>query len=443
MGTPPTPTPPRDPTIRSVAQPPNYKIIGAQEWRGKVEAGFLKDIGKLLESAFRVVAGWLLTGLFGIGAWIIGTAVETIIAVEAEQGETMERLASLAIQDLFNLPEAPRVGGARGAGAGRTEQRAVIGRAIRNALLAELPIGRQLTPDEGVKNAEKLLDTVSNIAIEGWFEGMVIESASVGFIRGFTELDDTLANILGLGRLVRAGLRPYIEASIATPLEWAVNKATTPRIFGPAEAARAVARGIMTKEAYLEEMARQGWSAPRAEHLLAVNQRSPGIADIAEFVRFGALTFEEGKKLLTDDGWEEKVADLVLRSEVSKRLAPLKEAIASVAITMYAEREITSDELLRLLVGADYTNPELQLARALGDLRRARPRRLSIGQVSEAFSTGLIDISIVRDWIDDEAYTERDALIIEQLLLKRKITDEELERRRQERLERERQRNRN
>lgn len=465
MGAPPTPTAGQDPVIRVDAKPPDWEQIAAAEEAGRTKGGFWKRLFFTMVDALQAAVAKILVALFSLGGFIIKSAVEVIIQVEDTQGQELREIAALAIQDLFNLPEKPRVGGRGIKGGVSSQDRTAIGQAILNSLLGNVaqfsiinpridpppPAGSPasitppayIAPSKGLENAVKLLDTVANIAIEGWYEGMIIESASIGFIHGFTELDDTLANILGLGRLVRTGLRPYIEAAVSTPLEWHLNRITQPRLFGPAEAARAVARKVMTREAYFEEMARQGWSPARADHLLAVNSRSPGLADIADFVRFRALTFEEGKKLLTDDAWQPEVAELLLRTEIQKKLGTLRDRIANTAISQYADRVLRVEDLVRTLVAVDYTPEEVELARALGDLLRATPRQLSIGQISEALSDDLIDLATVRDWIDDQGYSERDSLILEQLLLKRKLDDDERDRRRKERLERERSPNRN
>jgi hypothetical protein len=425
MSTTPPPAPQQPPKITRETLALNERTAAKERFLGLVDGGVFGKIGQHIEMGARGLAGWLLEGLFTLGGWIIENAVQTIIEVEKTQDTSMRRIASLAIQDLFNLDSPPPVGGPRGRGRERAADNAAIGRAVRGAILAELPASGPVTPEQGIRNAEKLLDTVTSLAIEGWYEGMIVETAGLGFINAFAELDDTLANVLGLGRLVRQGIGPWIHATIAEPVERAINRQIRPRLFSPAEAARALARGVISEEEYFEGMAQQGWTDAKARHLLSVNVRSPSIADIADFVRLGELEFSDGVKLLTDDGWQQEIAEAVLRLEIDKKLLPLKDRLASLAITMYGQREITETELLRLLLQADYTNAEIAVARSIGDALRARPQRLTQSQLQAAFDAGITDLSTVRDWIEEEGYTLRDGLLIEQLMLRKKLSADE------------------
>ncbi len=435
MAAPPPTIPPGTPTFKVTVTAPTEKQVALERSQGVAESGLLDVLWSGLVKAARWIAQGFLLGLFTAGTSIIKHAVEVIVATEDKMGAEMRELTALAIQDLFNLPEPPVVGAGEIRRGRRKANYAVIGKAVRERLTAEfkIPEGDQKNP--GLQNLDKLLEVVISIAVEGWYEGMVVETASLGWIKGFTELDDTLANVLGLGRLVRSALSPMMEAAIRDPLEKLMMTLTTPKLFGPAEAARAVARKKMTLEEYGKEMALQGWDADKASHLLAVNTKSPGLGQIAQLIDLQLLPFDDGVKLLTDDGWEEKAARLLINLEMENRVVPLRERLASLATSMFGDREITEVELQRALGAAGYTVREIEMGIALGQLLRARPKRLSIGQLSEALTEGLIDLATVRNWLDQEGYTDRDALIVEQLLLKRKLDDEERERRRKERLE--------
>lgn len=364
-----------------------------------------------------------------IGA-VIGSAA-TAGAVFAEalvDGETLaqpafDRLARVALKDITGIDA--NIGPSLGGGAGRKDAARSLGAGILQALSGISGAGPsgsgQLEPS--TKAAEDYLSFVVGMSLEGWLTGLAGEFATLGAIENLGDLDDALANSLGLARTSRAVMRPFIQTTVATPATWAINKTYRPELLTPALAARMFTRGRWTREQLNEELARQGWSDDRIEALLADAERRPSLGVVLRAVENEYIEPAEAKAYLLDEGYTDQIADWLLQFEEFDRIAKFQQELADAAAAAYVARRIEAADFNRLIGEAGVPAKQRARIRELAELKRALNRKsLSESDAEEAVKRNVISIPEWRRVLQEAGYDD-DAVRVKELLLQVELRD--------------------
>ncbi len=399
----------------------------------------------------------------------------------------MRTTLSTIIQFVLNLGEAPNIGGAVSDPALAARLHAELGKAILDNIRPQMPSAAVPFEQIGEANLLRLAENTMRSLLSSWVLGILAEVVSVGQVENVIKWMDNFPQATGMGRIWRQALRADTEILVATPRERQLSKQFRHQHFSPRDAVRAFLAGFLDLDRAREDLREAGWAEERinfffatlreqlspaaaaqaadggliddadyrgilaragfdrfdADLLRRLNRRKPGASQLVRMVELNILDINQAEKILTEDGWTPEFARALLELERQDRIASFRSRIVDQALSAWGEREITESEFIRFLGAGGLTVEEIDHARVLGDLLRSRPRKLSFGQLSEAFTDRLVDIAFVQQWLEQEGYTERDAIVLEELLLRRKLTDEERERRRQERLEQQRTPNRN
>lgn len=374
---------------------------------------FATTIGKILGAAYVVMAP------IGVG---FATAMSN---AEDEIAPAFANWAARGINDVFgtSISEAEF---SRPSGRGKSS---AAGDALGRALMAQLTgTAGALQPTDAP--AAKFVSAFAGNALEDWFRGWMFEVMSslipqldIGKIEAYGALGDKVANVLGLGGVSRRVLRPIVDTTIVTPLEWHINRTYRPRLLSAPEVVRQVLRGTLPREQGIEELARQGYSDRRIDALFNSGRKFLGTSEVRTLQYFNHWTNEETLAYLRDQGWDLDGAQSVLRVEGLRRNAAFEDAAASLIVNAYGARDISSVEF-RGLLGDTVTNQaERNFAELLGELRRGlNVRRISSGQVRAAVLQGILATVDYRRALEREGYPDEDVIVFE-LMLRKEIND--------------------
>ncbi len=449
MGLPPVPPPPPGPpvipedVIKITTTEVDWERKGREEAAGRLRAGEHHAKEKAKTDWLGEKVNKVLEALFGIFLGLVEIIFKVLGDVEKDETGQLAELTTFALRAAIPDADIPLLPVGRDKRPARSAIVRGLGEKIRNLIAPEPPAGTIITPEAGQENANRLLGNIMNLVTEEWTVSWLLDAASYHLLGRFGDLKEDLIQSLGLGRLVRLALRPYIEILIAEPVERLLRKQHPDKLFGPGEAARALARGVINDSQYFSEMAEQGWDERRARHLLAVNTKSPSAAVLGELVRLGALESKDAVKFLTDDGWTEPTAALIIELERQRRFFSIQNKRADTAIEAFGRRELLEDELVRQLGAANYTTEEITEGLALGHLLQMIPKRLSFAQARDAFTSGLISLERFRDFLVQEGYSDRDQIVLEETAIARKLSREEIGARRETKVTRKKAPNRN
>src|SRR5574341_66809 len=400
-------------------QPEQWESIGEQFFAGAIAAYLKSDAAKRIATDVADIVGKLLGGLFTLTAPIgIGLA-KGVAESEDIVAPALADIAAAAASDMFgtNVPSSA-FASKRNRG-GRNSAADALGRGILEQIQ-----GKAGSIEPGSEAAQRYLGMVLNMALEGWYQGWFFEFMTslvpidgIGKIESFAELDDTLAQALGLGRLSRRVLGPLVDTTVVTPLEWQTNKTYRPNLLSSAEAIRQLDRGRWPRERVFEELARQGWSDERIEALINGQRKFFSPSDVRQFVTRNHWTHDQGLQHLRDQGYDEQGALDALRLAGLARIEELERQEANALITAYANGDIDKPTFLAMLDVAVKVDTERALLAELADVRHdVNIKHITAAQVERAVRAGILNVGDYRAALRNEGYDEDSVLTLELLL---------------------------
>jgi len=417
-----------------------FEAISKEFTLGLSRAGGFKLFATALGEALLLVVGTVLGWFFRYGAKIIAFLAKIVLKAEQSGDPDMAEIANIAVEDLFNVRVGSGAFQGRGGASARRGSAEQIGNTIIRGLFSGVGTGAGGTLSPSQDPAGKYVGTVLGLAIEGWYQGWVAELASFGQLETFGELDDIIAQVLGLGRLTRRVLGPYVDAYVTTPLQWQINLAHRHELLPPAQAVRQFLRGRPNwgRAQLDQELGRQGYSPERIEGLINAGKKHLGVSDLGFLVRNRLWTKEAAHQHLRDQGYDDAVAQTLLTIEEQQRIEAIKNSALTAAVSGYVDGRLTSGQLRGTLDALQLPVREAEMTMIAAGTRREMTRaQLSIGQTEEAVKRGILSVPDFRERLRLAGYTGRDITTLELLLLS-DIRDREQARR--ERVEREQQR---
>lgn len=406
-----------DDPIPDPATAPDLRGQGAQQAAGFVDTlDFIKFTEKLplwISDAAAKLIGIVLKSAAKIGAFLAGTLAKAEDQAQPEFGE----LAAAAVADLFGVPNPGGASMTRGHRSGRDAVSNNIGDMLFKAFAgaADATSGGELAPTDAP--AKKFLSTMTQLALEGWLEGWIVEACTLGQIETFGELDDIISHVLGLGRASSSVHGPLVKHLIVTPLEWKINKEHRPTLLSPALACKLFNAGVWTRDQVDEECARHGLSPTRINAMIADGRHELATGDITEMISSGLLDEQSAVPFLRLLGYDENTARIWGHIDRFRRERKYRDDIVPLAIRAFANRDIDGADLQNAL---DYALPnpsENVAARAHAEYARSfNIRRMSHGEIKDAVERGILAMPDYREWLKREGYPDGDALVLELLL---------------------------
>jgi hypothetical protein len=415
---------PPDPT-----QPPVLPDLANAIITRLLEPAIASKIGKIVQQVlidlFKQIAGLALYSFGEAGALV----ANGIAAAEDEAGPAFTKLAGAAVQDLFGV--APNVPVGRGAGgrAGRTAIANEVGDMLFKAFSggAAAPGGGPIEPTDAP--AKAFLSTMTQLCLEGWLEGWVVEALSFGQMEQFGELDDIVSHVLGLGRASAAVHGPLVRHMIVTPLDWKLQKEHRPTLLGASACARQVVRHPEQREVWLEDLRRQGYSETRIDALLNEQAKFHSVSDVFRLQRAGTWTESDAVKHLADQGYAADVAGTELQLEKLRGIESFERSMATTAVDAFADGRIDETTLAGFCTGVTISDQEKAQYLELAHARRiCGTRPLSPSEAAAAVRAGVLSFidyrrALERDGRDDEAITVLELMLRAELDAKKDVEE--------------------
>ncbi len=340
--------------------------------------------------------------------------------IEVAAGPPLARLAGHLIGQDVSVSELRRSAATGGESA--------LGRAVARFALNALG-GSEGDLQPGQAGAERLLTLLTQLVVNGWFEGTAFELITTIFpdmdsFESVAKLPEQLVNALGLSRLSRIALRPLAQVHIATPLEWQLHKQYRPTLLGPSAVVRQWTRGRWDWADVVEELARQGYTDERIDALINEQRKFLSFGDVVFLVRQRTWTREQAVTYLEAQGIETQTAsDMLTAAEDQKVVGYYDDQLAAIR-RAYVNREITDaqrDGYLSTFLKDDKERTAVELA--METARALNQRFLSPSEAEAAVHAGILAVADYRAVLRREGYVE-EAIDVLELLLRSKIDKE-------------------
>jgi hypothetical protein len=296
-----------------------------------------------------------------------------------------------------------------------------IGRLVAKLALQTLSDeGTELQP--GTAAAERFLTLVSQLVVNGWFEGTAFALLAEEFpaaeaLESLAELPRELVDALGLGRLARVALRPLAQTLIATPLTWDLNKRHTPSLLPESTAIEEYLSGNFTEGQLHEELARQGWSPERIDSLVRNRTKQLSLEELQTLRRHGEIEYADVIDTLRESGWLDVTARLRVSAADHQRLDEIQDNANATLLRAFIDGDLSAAEL-RTLLATRFADPlNLDAWVATAQLQKENTRtHLSQAEVIACVKKNIVPVAYYRDWLAREHYAEPEAFALELLL---------------------------
>lgn len=298
------------------------------------------------------------------------------------------------------------------------ERARAIGSRFHAFLAEEFAATGVLSPEQGADAAARFTGFVINFAVSTAMLGILGEVETLGAIDQFRELGVEVARNLGLGRLHRLALRPFIQEYITTPLEWQLKSKLLPTLLKADQAVKAHIRGQFTDEQLREELTRQGYSPERIEALVEESRTRLNVAEIELAVRYGVRTREQAIEHLTQKGFTTDDAALALDAEDLKRVDTRVREYVAVLERQFIDGVLDAEQLRDTLEDLPITEREKVTIRRTAAAKLELPRKfLTLGQLEDALREGVIDVDELSSELRREGYSRDDQVVLRTLAL--------------------------
>jgi hypothetical protein len=395
-------------------QQPTHREIGKEQAAGWLDVTNLSRTSKWIVSAGQELIAKLIGVILEGGIKFMNYFAVALVRGEDKAQTAFGELAATAVEDVFGVRVDASSLNNRGGRGGRTNASRAIGAAVIQALTGATPGASAGAMEPGTAGAEAYISTVVQMGLEGWLEGWLVEACTLGQLETFGELDDIMAQALGLGRMSRRVIGPLLDARVVTPMEWHVNKTYRPSLLTAVGAARQIARHPEQREKWLEELRRQGYSDERIEALLNEQRKFFSASDVRTFTYRGHWDETRGLKHLMDQGYDQDTAQDAIRLEGLKRIEQLEDAEARAIIDAYVSGDIDGGTFRSMLKSAVTPDAERNLLLELAEVRRqVSIPRVTLSQVEAMVKSGVLNVRDYRARAEQAGYPPRDVDALE------------------------------
>ena len=401
-------------------QPPNFKAAGKAIGDGLGDSTWLKkQLVSIQDWVVDEVSAVLAEVLRRI-ANIIGYLGKVLVKMREELDPSLGELASEGIADLLgqDLPEEQWK--QLGDKPTRKQIAQLVGTQILNGLavnLANAPNDVIQPSDEPAKN---YITRMAELSIEGWFESVVTGLVSEHPFEKIGELKEQVSGTFGFSRLTRRVLSPAIDALVADPFKWKINKQYRPKLLSEGQAIDLYMRQKLSKEDMTEQLARQGYSADYIDRLQYLAEKFLGAGEVAFLVLAGTWSREEAIQYLQSHGYSEGIAGMILDHEKQRRIDAARREALRAATEAYVHREIDVTEFTKFLdqavVDADVKHELLASASARQELNRTH---VSEAKAEEAVILGFWGIDQYAAHLQRLGYNDDDVLTMHLLVMEK------------------------
>lgn len=378
---------------------------------------------------------WIYPGALAAGfefqlrsrATIVKRLAGALQQAEATAGPELLNLCALALSDYFGAPVAGTQIGLRGGTTQRKQLAESMGDLTLQRLFGTYGNPGQTSPIQGIQNLRTLVTAQMGLALEGWLES----NLGLGYISqelpNVGDLDDIVAQTLGLGRATSRALRSVIDGLIVRPTQRYYRKHFLDHEPSESQLNHFLQRELISETEYFERMAELGWSHDLAAELKVMHQRLPSASELGRALRGGHMSRPDIEQLLQLQGYPEWHASMTADLLMRERRLDWQEASLRVARDMYRDREVDATEFRQLATVMGVRDDELQMLVALGDLERSRPTRLPRSEVEKAYVHGHVDLDRLRAWYAAAGYAPDDADVLEALAVEERVAFERKE----------------
>jgi hypothetical protein len=297
-----------------------------------------------------------------------------------------------------------------------------IGAKILARLGGEFVPAGAVTPESGETAAQRFLGFGVNFGIQTGILALIGGCVPQFHLEEVREMGVQAARNIGLGRLVRQGLRPLVRNTIEQPYDRLLRKRFRPDLLSAAEQRQARDQKLKDEDLVRDEMAQLGYKDPDINFLLFHRTRFLSPGELAHLIRYRVLSQDQAVSHLAADGYQPFEAENTIAAGYVTREDLRWDEYISLLIEQAKVNLIDVTEVQTKLQDAPITQKELDLiVKIVQQHLDHPPKQLTWAQVVTAYETGAVDFDYVDNWLFRKGFDDEDTIVMELLLLEKAL----------------------
>jgi hypothetical protein len=379
------------------------------------------------------IAAGVVTGLVMIGPMLIATVVQGVLGigtffavqffnlvatVRKDNVQDFNQVIAASMSELLGVEVSADDLPAGQTPADRLKRVQVIGSKLHDLLLSEFAPTGVVTPETGEKGARAFTGFGINFAVATSFIAILTESCSLGMLKEFRELGESLAQSLGLGRLQRLALQPLIRNTIQQPYDLYLRSKYRPDRLTDAQYVRAMWAGAFSETAVKDQLAQKGFPDPEIDRLIVENTPHLTEVELERLVRYGDMTIDDAARELVGQGIPDNTARRLLRNQELQRADAFITQAVNIWETQVFKGAINLDAFNKNLDTVPWTDTEKFWEKNYVANKLESPTHLlTLAQVKTGILQGILDFGYFDQWATSQGYDAPEALVLEYEIL--------------------------
>ncbi len=306
---------------------------------------------------------------------------------------------------------------------GQTAGMQAVGAAFLKQLAGEFGSTLDFVEDKRLKPAQTFI---------GFLLSFAVRIGNLTFITGMfpaqefihpddiREYGEQMAANLGLGRLARRALGPFIDDLVGKPMQDALRSQLRPTDLNVNEAILSFNRGLVDEVTFRKNMANLGYSDGLIDVLVSHYLGRLNPDEILSLLRWGTLSRDDAVGELEDLGYlEETASDLISSHDFQRADTAISDYLSTLREQLRV-RHIDIDTFNKLV--GDLPLPDIvkKWQRNLGaQIAETPSKRFSLTEMQRYYAEGFIDLEDFTTWAAADGYDETSTRILTLDLLSR------------------------
>jgi hypothetical protein len=274
--------------------------------------------------------------------------------------------------------------------------------------------GVPLTPTQGVAAAKAFIGFLLSFSVRQGNVAVLSDALSFHLLTQLREYGEMMAKNLGLSRMARRALQPFVQTLIAGPLQQALNQQYRPHVMDEKQIASAYIRGELDHSDFMARLALQGFTDADAALLISDTYTRLPLDDVLILQDNGIISDSDAQSRITALGFNTSDVPLLRQAKAFTEVAGVQRAFIKGAITDLQSGAIDTPTFEADVDRTNLPTIEKQWYKILGENRaHGKRKQLSLGFLKKVYLDGTITIDELLSHVALLGYSQDDADIIE------------------------------
>lgn len=366
---------------------------------------------------------YIFSGIFRVAAELAALYLGSIENVRSVNQDLLNDVLAGAISDVLGIEVSASDIPAKGTRVSQSQIATSVGGKVVSAITSLMGGTPASAPGPGQKAAEGFMGFGLNFAVNEGLLSLIGEIESLGFIKGFAEIPQSIRGAMGVSRLMRVALQPLLHALVTVPYTREMNSQYRPHQLSANEYLTAWLSARIPEQDARTQLGQLGFADDLVTEMFNQRKHKLKVHEIDALQRWGDITQDQALQMLRDDGIPVDVGTQLLRTLDLQRADHAEQAYAAEVLGLAKQRFIDPVTYSTLIQRLHFSPAEQQgWLNRLGVYLDSETKRLNLGEMLFLLEHNLLTTDQLDAWAAAEGYNQDTAAMLD-LYLTQKTVD--------------------